>query len=88
MENMELILTVAGAVVVVLIYVLQKQGQDLKNSYPPEVGEILKGFAQVILTNAEKQAALTPSQLDDDFLATLRQQLGLPSSTKPTDPTA
>lgn len=88
MENMELILVVVGAICVVLIYVLQKQGQDLKNSYPPEVGEVLKGFAQVILTNAERQATLTPSKLDDDFLATLRQQLGMPSSTKPTDPPA
>lgn len=74
-STVEISLFVVSVVCIALVYILRQQGQDLKNSYPPEVGEVLRGFAVVLIANAKAKAAQTPGDLDDKAIAMLEKTL-------------
>jgi hypothetical protein len=80
-ETLNTVLLFLGAVVVAVLFILDRQGKRLSQSIPPELLPVLMG----LLALAESLAKETPTTADDELIARVRAALEPP--TPPAQPT-
>jgi NADH:ubiquinone oxidoreductase subunit 6 (subunit J) len=73
-ETLNAILVFLGAVVVAVLFILDRQGKRLSQSIPPELLPVLLG----LLALAETLAKTTPTTSDDELIAKIKAALNNP----------
>jgi hypothetical protein len=74
-ETLNAILVFLGAVVVAVLFILDRQGKRLSQSIPPELLPVLLG----LLALADTLAKNTPTTADDELVARIKAALEPPA---------
>lgn len=68
-----LILALLGAIIVGLLWIVDRRGRDLRDSIPPSVLPLLTAFVR----SADEWARLTRTPVDDELVARIAARLGI-----------
>lgn len=80
-DTYNLIIILLGALVAALTFAIVRMGRDLRDTLPPSLVELFPIMFRLL----EDLAAKTPTPLDDELVAELREMFERPSNNHPDE---